>query len=627
MGVFEDRNVCARLRRCLGDGASIKRHRATFELALSCLPPGALMGENSDIADAFVELGYEVPASALRLPPAQVGSALLVSSDGVTHRALYVGVQRGSDRTPVSQWLDGQAQRAVDDALTAARSVIPFEPPELCDLGPAALEPDWSASLSPPVSGGSVGLPVALALLSDWLDQPLRLEVAATGRVVAGASRLLPVRRLASKALALNVERPWVEQLIVPRGSTLDGEPPLRPRIVEVDDLAEAAGLAGLDLGLPVRAPLEAAMLLDAVDELMRHVRRRTLNVRTIQRRANSILRVALSLPQSEAIDGAELHALSALIEYQTHAADALGAIRLIDEVNAIRARRPSLESSHAEAICRAQNAHASALIDVPQLPEARAAAEEALLFSKHLPSDSGIRARGTLGRIAAHELDLDHALPLLRALVAEQSAHPALERESAIPRTYLIGVLALAGQLDEARAELAAGRALNARLRAQDWKGDNSIYLDLSAMRIEMAAKRWADAIEIGRRAYWNAESREPGASWPQLGIAKRLIQCWLEVGNPDEAVALLRFAHDHADRSGHPLIRRLAAHCTLAWVIGRFSQGCAPEETELTRIRAACVEVPVTASAPFVPSARKIASGDVGMVVLREMYMKEFY
>jgi hypothetical protein len=615
------------LKQCLSESAP---NVAGAMRATRWLGPGTLTGGNAHLVERLRALGVEVPNVATVLPAPAIGAVQLLDSDGATNRALRVALRR-HDRGGHPAWLDARSLEAWRIAREACRALLSdFEPPESADaLEPADAEPDWTERIGAPIAGRSVALPLALATLSDWLAQPLPIDIAATGDLDVRGN-VLAVDLVAEKATGLAIERPYVRTLIVPAASRIDRSrisPTLH--IVPVRTLAEAASVAKLELAAPVRAPMRRENLVDAVRRFEDLATSRRIGVSRLLVRGESLWYAFARLEDDAATsdsDEALLTLVARLIEYRTTMMLCEEAIALHPVLDRVRRRRPWFAQMHARTVVRALNAYASALIDAPRLGDAESAAREALSLTA-VGSSENLRVRGSIARVLSHRREDERAAEALVRIVEEQERE--IPRESNLPRCYLIGALVRLGRLEQARDVLARGRSFQAQLaHSRGWGASNELFLDYEEIRLLTAERRPSQAVVLARQLLHKLDAEDIGAPWPKIGVVNRLVDALLADDRIDEA-------EEHLSRCRADVGPRRSRH--MRWIFAQVEGALAAwylharrgddARVHLDALRAACSEIPTTADAPYVSAARRIAAGEAGPEVIEELRRNEIY
>jgi hypothetical protein len=574
------------------------------------LPPGALSGHNADLVDVLKAEGLDVPPASREAPAPATGCTVLVDGAGPTAR---ISIGR-SARVVLPSWLDFQAGGAATTAEAAVlRLLNAWQSDAFPAVGLAPDEPEPTRA----ICGTSVGLGVALALISDWLQQPLAVEVCASG-VVTQEGKLQPVELLESKARSLGADRPYVTKLLVP-GKTSHRWQLAGLELAEVATLEDAARAAGLDLSQPTRVPLAREGLPGAVAATLPLVASRSRDIGWLLPRLEHLwFRVSSETSPGYELDEAAVKLIGPLAEYRTHGGWAECHGPLVAELESRLARRPSLARTHAAEIARAHNAFAAGLIDCGLLARASEHAERAAAFTVDVPTEA-LRVEGTRGRIDAHALRDDLAVERLRRTVEGQAAEFA--RESNIPRCYLISSLARLGRLDEARAELEAGRALNSGHAQEGWARDNQRFLLLEEAKLSLAEGDFAKVDLL-----WRAHAHEV-SFWPKLGYLRRFVLARLGQRMVEHAV-------DDASRAAEiglagPAIARWLAAVIAAPVVAELLRRGDSATAELLAgpIRAACASVGSAVDAPYAATARRIASGETSAEAFDALAAGEIY
>ncbi len=583
---------------------------AGVALAAKWLAAGTLVGSDSPTLRRAFEAARAVsPTRAFTPPEPAVGTIVVADSDGTLHRALRIRLMRhvplAAAPTP---WMDDNAHRAFREAERCVRDMVTGTPPVSFDtLGPADGDPDWRVPCSQrPVRGDSVGLPLALARLSDWLDQPLPVDIAATGRLQG--SNVLPVSRIDEKAQAIVTERPYVRRFFVPQASSYDDSRFPTLRFIPVASVDQAAREAGLDPSRPMRCPDSTGAMLHFAKQMYAFAEDRRFNVPDLRRAIEGLVCAIERVPPSSrgaAHAQAHLLALTRLVEVCTNDLATEDALAAAEQLERLRNATPSLLSSDPAVVVRGLILHASALIDVPRLDDAECVVKAALLLGAQIPLER-LRAEETRGRILAHALRDEEAVACLRAVLDAQIRE--MPENSNIARCYLARSLLRLGRVDEAEQQIAEGRAFNeAHPEMPDgWREDNALFLDYEHIRVLIHRRKWGEADECARKLARHAESR--GGVWPLLGILNRRVDALIGMRRIDLARDVVARMDDLANASRSRNVRWTTALAHAAILACDIEDGAAGTDADWRALQTACLEIPEGAQGPFVAGARSV-------------------
>ncbi len=591
-------------------GIDRRSPRTALLLLASELPPGALTGVNEQLAEVLRTMGVPFRTSCLALPDALPGTTILVDALGPTVRA-----EATFSRKPAyPEWLDHAGVKAAADAEKAAGTLVQcFGEDEFPTVALAPGEPEPMKQLC----GPSVGLGIAIAMLSRWLEQPTPADTSVSG-VVRANGTLEAIDYIEAKTIALVADRPWVRRLLVPgergRVAVVNGV-----RVEEVDTLADAAHRMGLDTSRPSRAPMIRERLPGAVDATMALVRNRTRDNPWLLDRIERLWEL-ISHEQEPTfeLDTAALHLCDPLAEFRTHRGQSVEAAAVLDALRKILERRPALPQIIPGKVAGALNSIASGFIDLGEATRARDLCVEGMGYAAKIPPER-LRLQGTLGRIEAHSLHDSKAAELLRLAVDGQVDE--LPKESNIPRCYLISSLVRLGRTADARAQLREGRAVNDRHKHENWARDNTVFLDLEEVKIALVCGAFDRVEEI-----WNTHS-SPSFFWPRLGFLRRYLLSLLQRDQVDRAIGVANWALDSTYLPSH-IARRLAAVTIAPLAASLLDDGRSSASVRFVAvIREVCAEVPATVDLPFAPWARRIASEGVTPELLCGFAAGEIY
>lgn len=211
----------------------------------------ALLLTNAGFHDALRQL-EEASGPA---PPLVAGETYilvaLAAGRGATGRVKLTQCQHDGPPLPALRF-DEFAQRAAETAYEALGRWLARLTP--CAYPPATWQgshrADWATGWDPQtrIMGASLGAPLAMAMLSSWLDRPVPPHIAMTGIIGATSEggRLLPVDGIRAKVEALQEDHPKVTHLVVPEGNLGEAKAIFRGKTSGVSDLAELIRVCGL---------------------------------------------------------------------------------------------------------------------------------------------------------------------------------------------------------------------------------------------------------------------------------------------------------------------------------------------------------------------------------------------
>lgn len=378
------------------------------------------------------------------------------------------------------------------------------------------------------VEGGSLGLSIAVALLSAALRTPPTARTAASA-VVREDGRLCPVEHLPSKIDAL--QRLWshVENVVVASEQALPPGYECSLRLVRASSLREALGFFELNTSMLERSSVESHEA--RIGRLKTEVG--SNDALQWSGLASQAWESACLLAESSPRASAEGMLLATL--FANHAGDVEAASAFVRGVS------PDLADEYPDVWARKLIAEASAAIDGDSCRQAIVKAQGALQACENLQRGQQRellgQALGTLGRAFMHAGDLDLAEPLLRRAME----HHAMREgpEGARSACYLATCLRLLGNPQEALALLEPALT---RLAEQSSRWDMAettrLYLRLERGRTLAALGRWDDAV-VDLRAVRAGQHGE--IAYPKLGAMRSLATALRTAGASGEADEVL--------------------------------------------------------------------------------------
>ena len=537
-------------------GRGTARRRAVN--ARNHLPRGALdLARAREIEDRW-RLHFEgsiAPPAASAPPDGELATTYWLSSGDAEGAVLRARLERlPPRRKPWSDFwpcaVDTAADQAAEDAQRRAASLARFQPSEPLRgwhrVVPAEGEPETWRDLS--IEGRSLSAPLALMLLSEWLERPLDPTLAVTGDLDAELRLVLPgdsKGSVAAKVRAAVRERACIRAVFVPRGARPDLAASTRVEVIEINHLAELAARFSLPCAEASPRPISVQGWMQAVDEAEWLIRARAAPGPVMRDRLERLEEVARGFEAMHgekrapsALAASRLRLLGRLCGYHAHQIDAPAALEESGRIDRLLADA----RLHGRAVPRAlvatvRNVQASLMIDRLRFDTARrhaAEAREAALAAGE--ATEGARIASTRGRVEAHARKDQLALDLLRGALAE--LEEAIPWETNLCACYLVGVLGRLRRLDEADAALARARehALSTPGVTEGWRSDNLLYLAYEELKLALLGgdlPRAKSALaECDRRC--DPLARGP---WPAAGIAVRGAEALLLSGDRDAA------------------------------------------------------------------------------------------
>jgi tetratricopeptide (TPR) repeat protein len=447
------------------------------------------------------------------------------------------------------------------DALRQAYGLVASLMPEGLPRYPFA---DHQIEIWPPLAhaealdGGSLGLPLALAFASLWLNRSLPPDLAATGRlgIEEGRGVILPVGRLEAKAQALDAQSGGAQLRLMFGSRHLDssfdeGHPHLadglreRLNLIPVEWLA--AALEGAGLKPESNAAGRFASYLGTVAERLERLETLVRDVELQQLDAYRHIpgiepwnvmgdQLGVLLTSLEGVHGVEA---TLIIKARTMAALAYTHAGDIDAAAA--ALRPIEASDELPPVLHALSliVELGLQLDQQNWQKCHALSEQLEEMCRSMPaSESAMirgRALGARGRALLHQRQLAPAILLLQQAVEDHQQH--LPREVGRSRCYLAMAYREAGELEKALETLArAAQDLDhfTKPYSSQYYRTSRLYWRYERARTLCCLGRYQEAIEDATEALDDASWR---GWWPQIGIMRTLAEAYRRAGQTEKA------------------------------------------------------------------------------------------
>ncbi|MEI8259582.1 MAG: S16 family serine protease, partial [Deltaproteobacteria bacterium] len=373
------------------------------------------------------------------------------------------------------------------------------------------------------LSGPSLGLSAAVALVSRWTETAPDPRVAGTAEVMP-SGKLRRVGGIDAKLRALQSRWPDVRVIALATAQS-DVAPDMQAAfaIRYCDTVADALSVFGLALDKLPRATAEVAEAALSTFASLNADHREPSQWRALSSRA----RAAAHILGVDTDKGAECLSWAAL--FSLHAGDADTDLGIVAGVPADLVASMSPEAQTWHHLIRA-----SVLIDddpSEAIPHARRAYDGALNREPNAPeADLLGRAAGTLGRAYMHNAMFADALPLL-----EKAVTLHLGREEARSRCYLATCMRLAGRVADAVEMASAGLAISAKLAGGSSAARSAEpFLKLELGRCQLARGDVREAIGCFESV---RDRNEDDRGYPRIGALRGLAAAYRKVAAHEDA------------------------------------------------------------------------------------------
>ncbi len=409
------------------------------------------------------------------------------------------------------------------------------------------------------IDGASLGLSVCIAALSRYTGIPPHSHVAGTAAIDAEGN-LLPVKRLAEKALAAQKAFPKIAAIVVAADQTIDDEPPIP--VLRCRSLAEATPAFGLDI---TSTALGTSVPLSEVRVRLRSFEDLTASSLATWHHHYELARVVAADVRLSRKERAMALMWAAL--FATHAAMSAEAIQIIDSLT-----NEEAEQLPPRARVWRQLIATTALIDEDPSRAAEVAATLVADADASLVAGDRFdllgRAYGTFGRALMHCGRLEEATRWLKRGVEHHVLYATeLPEQEAQSRTYLAICCRLAGNAAAALTECETASHVLQRSSNEEAIVHGRRFVFLEWGRCLIALDRPSEAILKLQQCVQERDSDHPWISaLGSLGVAHRDAADF--VGAEAYLRRCLSVAHDVGVQ---PIIRRIAASAA----VGLWSTG----------------------------------------------------